>query len=101
MGALQVPLGSLPEPLMVVLGASKKQKVLFLHLEITLFAYAVFHYFKALDVLLGPILASWSRSGPKMDPKMKPKFIQKLAQNRFWTNVGATLGTILGHPGSA
>ena len=79
MGALQVPLGSFPEPLIVVFGASKTQKVWFLHWEITLFVNAVFQYFEALDV------RPWSRSGPEMDPKMEPKITQKLAQNRFQT----------------
>ena len=99
MGALQVPLGSLPE-LMVVMGALKTQKVWFLHLKITLFVNVAFQYFEAFDVLLGHILASWSRSGPETDPKMETKIIQNLVQNRFqkwigflrvWINFGPIL----------
>ena len=53
---LPVPLGNLLEPLMLVLGASKTRKVLFLHWEIQLFVNVVFRYVEALDVLLGSIL---------------------------------------------
>ena len=83
MGALQVPLGSLPEPLMAILGASKTQKEWFLHCKITLFVNAALHYFEALDVLLGPILASWNQSGPKIAPEIHPKITQKVIQNLF------------------
>ena len=55
--ALQVPLGSLPDPLMLVLGPSKTRKVRFLYLKVSFFVNVVFRCFKALDVLLGIILA--------------------------------------------
>ena len=88
MGALQVHLGSLREPLMVILGSSKTKKVWLLHWKIVFFVNVVFHYIEALDVLLGPILASWSRSGPKMEPEINPKIIQKVVQNLFQKWIG-------------
>ena len=55
--ALQVPLESLLERLMLVLRAPKNRKVLFPHWKITLFANVVFRYFEVLQALLGSILA--------------------------------------------
>ena len=52
-----MPLGSLLEPLMLFLGASKTRKNKFVHEKLTLVANTVFRYFEALDVLLGSILA--------------------------------------------
>ena len=52
-----MPLGSLPAALMIVLAASKTQKVLLLQAKITLFVIVVVvRYFEALDVLIHPIL---------------------------------------------
>ena len=54
--AIQVPFESLPEPLILLLRASKTRKVWFSD-KITLFENDVSWYFKALDVLIGVILA--------------------------------------------
>ena len=74
---LQVPLGSLPEPPVIVLGASKTRKVWFWHWNFLLVVNAVFHFFEALDVFLGFILAPLgllrTQSGPKMVQKLDPK----------------------------
>ena len=55
--ALQVPLESLLERLMLVLRAPKTRKVWFSHGKITLSANIVFRYFEALEDLLGLMLA--------------------------------------------
>ena len=60
--ALQVPLESLLERLMLVLRAPKTRKVWFPNRKITLFANVVLQYFEAIDVLLGPILALLGQS---------------------------------------
>ena len=52
-----MPLVSLPEPLILLLRASKTQKILLSNSKITLFENDAFWYFKALDVLIGIILA--------------------------------------------
>ena len=84
-GALQVPLGSLPEPLMIVLGASKTRKVLFLYWKIILFEIVVFRYLEALDVLLGFILAPLGPIlGPIRPPKMVPRSAPK--STKIWSN---------------
>ena len=83
--ALQVPLGSLPEPLMLILGASKTRKVWFSHCKITHFENYAFWYFKALDL---------AHSNPKTDPKTDPKMDPKLDQNlfHFWSHFWALFG---------
>ena len=55
--ALQVPLESRLEPLMLVLSSHKTRKVWFYYNKTTFFANAVFRYFEALKDLLGPMLA--------------------------------------------
>ena len=55
--ALQMPLESRLEPLMLVLRAPKTRKVWFYCKKITFFANAAFRYFEALEDLLGPMLA--------------------------------------------
>ena len=76
--ALQVPLGSLPEPLMLILGASKTWKVWFPHRKMTLFENDTFWCFEALHGPLGPILApSW----PDLVPKRSRKWPQKLPKS--------------------
>ena len=55
--ALQVPLESRLEPLMLVLRATKTRKVWFPFGKITLFAIAAFWHFEALEDAIGPMLA--------------------------------------------
>ena len=57
LGALQVPLESLPEPLILLFRDSKTRKVWFSRCKITLSENDAFWYLKALDVLIGVILA--------------------------------------------
>ena len=79
--ALQVTLESLLEPLMLVLGAPKTQKVWFSICKIILFAIAVFRYFEALEVLLGTILAHHGLFSSKMAPKIKPTWGPKIRKH--------------------
>ena len=55
--ALQGPLESRLEPLMLVLRAPKTRKVWLYFCKITFFAHAAFWYFEALEDILGPRLA--------------------------------------------
>ena len=67
--ALQVPLGSLPEPLMLILGSSSAKKIWFSDCKITLFVNAAFWYFEALDVLFGVLLAHLGPFLPQNGPQ--------------------------------
>ena len=70
-GTLQVPLGNLPEPLMIVLVASKTPKILFLYKKIHTFQNVVFRYLEALwcPSWVHPY-ASWADRGPNLAPEI-------------------------------
>ena len=79
--ALQVPLQSLPEPLILLLRASKTRKVWFSDGKITLFENDAFWYFKVHHALIGVILVHlgplWPQNGPQNSPQNSPKMDQK------------------------
>ena len=92
-----MPVGSLLEPLMIVLGASKTRKIWFSNKKITFFVNVVVRYFEALDVLLGPIFAHlvpiWSQNGPKNGPQNHTKTSSKTVpkMHMFLSIVGTIL----------
>ena len=103
--ALQVPLESVLERLMLVLIASKTQKILFSNRKTTLFAKAAFRYFQALESILEPIFALlskfWSQNELQNDPtlnkKLEKNFTKKMSTVApHFSNFGSTFGSILG-----
>ena len=79
-----MPLGSLPEPLILLLRASKTQKILVSHCKIT---FLKMMFLGTLRLLMSSlessccILAHYdSKTDPKTDPKMDPKWTQTWTQ---------------------
>ena len=83
LGALQAPIGSLPEPLMIVLGASETWEILFLHWKIILVVDVFLGALKLLMCCLGPSWPLLSRVGPEMDPKKDLEILSFLWENIF------------------
>ena len=78
--AIQVPLESLPEPLILLLRASKTRKVWFSNSKITLFKMM---HFGTLRFIMPSLESSWCilahydpKTELKTDPKMDPKWTQ-------------------------
>ena len=96
--AIQVPLESLPEPLILLLRASKTRKVWFSHRKITLFENDAFWYFKVHHALIGVILVHlgplWSQNGAQNLPQNGFKMDQKWNQNlfHFWFHFWVIFG---------
>ena len=100
--ALQVPLGSLPEPLMLILAASKTRKVWFFIVKQHFWKMILFGALKLFMALLGPswllLGPIWSQNGlengPRTYPKVVPKIVQKTAPQKmnFKTILGSNLG---------
>ena len=91
--ALQVPLESRLEPLMLVLRAPKTRKVWFSVGKITFFAIAAFRAFEALEILFGSILAHHGLFSSKMAPKMIPKQTPKI--RKTCPKIGSLVSFIL------
>ena len=100
--ALQVPLESLPEPLILLLRASKTRKVWFSYCKITLFENDAFWYFKVHHALIGVILVHlgplWLQNGPQNWPQNGPKMDPKWNQNlfHFWSHFWVIFGPFWG-----
>ena len=86
--ALQVPLGSLPEPLMLLLRASPMVRSHSLKMM----------FLGTLRLLMSSLESSWrilAHSNPKTDPKTNPKINLKLTQNS--TQMCSIFGPIFEH----
>ena len=95
--AIQVPLESLLERLMLVLKAPDTRKVLFSYRKITFFENVVFRYFEALDVVSWPVLTPkrFSKSNPNGTKNQKKKCSKNWIElyvyqcsSKFWSHFG-------------